>query len=220
MENQGDAYYEDGPRGSLLLKIAVSPAEAAPVSKYVKENVPATDSVSLEPSVHTSRKPSDQLPSTAAVRPPPPLEPETEPTPAQTTPATSEKSGNEKWVMPPLPPVCGTSSLPSSIPEKPRRKPVVTVISLAAVIILVVAGIVGIAHQASVSAANINATATTSTIDANAIATATAKANAADFAKAVATVNGGATADAKSSANEQATVNANPIPIWCWRNAL
>ncbi len=230
VENQGDAFYEGGPRGSLLLKVAVSPEQATSVSKNDKANIPATNAAPLEPATQTSQKQSDLLPPIEAVPPPSPLEPKTgpvvaqtssspvepttKPTAARTTPTTSEKTDKEKWVMPPLSSVGSTSSLPlsSSIPERRARKPVVTVISLVAVIALVVAGIVGIIHQSNVSVANANATATTSTLDANAIATATANVYGTEFANARATVNGGATASANDSANAQATANANPDP--------
>jgi hypothetical protein len=104
------------------------------------------------------------------------------------------------------PPVGSASSLPQSIPGKRTRKPVVTLISLASVLVLIVAGIFDIAHQASVNTTHANATATANGI-------------AADKANATATANGIAKILATSNAitaNETATANAfvhaNPDP--------
>lgn len=222
VEQQGDAYYEGGPCGSLLFKVAVSPQEATSVSKHDKANVPATNAAPLEPATHTSQKLSDQRPLTVAVPPPPPVEPKTEPTLAQTsspsvaptikqtTQANNKKTDSEKRVMPPLSPVGSTSSLPPSlsIQERQTRRPVVTIVSLVAIIVVVVAGIVGIVHQASVSTANINGTAT-------------ANADAINSTNTTATANVAATSDAGTAilasviAKDTATattMHTNPDP--------
>ena len=69
IEGQGDHYYENGPRGPLFLKIALSSTEAKPDNKNNGEHVPlpATDSASLPATVYAWQKQPGNIPPTLPV---------------------------------------------------------------------------------------------------------------------------------------------------------
>jgi eukaryotic-like serine/threonine-protein kinase len=190
IEDQGDSYYENGPRGPLLLKIAFSPGEATPGNK--RENLPPIDFAPLPPTVYDWQKQSNELPPTVAVPPPPPPPLGLKSSVAPERPITAPSSFEQSVTYPPQP-----------IPTRRTRKLAIIVLSLVLLFVLAATVFFGIAHESSVNTSNANATATA---DVNANATADANATTTAFADA------NATATAFSAAATATIVNANPDP--------